>query len=230
MSGGSSRSGSKKRADRPRELAPWQHRAIDAVARSRIGPELVFGGGAALAALHLHHRTSEDLDFFLIRELEPAELAPLASALAEGATSAQLEVVGPRTSVILSRGSAYVGRIDFAYYPFDPVGRRTRWRGLAVESLEDMTVNKLQAILTRQQPRDFVDLYFLLREGPLRDLDQLLGLVRAKFDVGPHRLGLAARLLMASEIAELPRMIRPLTIAELVAFFEERGRELARSE
>jgi hypothetical protein len=39
-----------------------------------------------------------------------------------------------------------------------------------VESLQDMTVNKLQAVLTRNQPRDFVDIYFLLREGPLREL------------------------------------------------------------
>jgi predicted nucleotidyltransferase component of viral defense system len=34
------------------------------VVESDIAPELAFGGGAALAAIHLHHRTSEDLDFF----------------------------------------------------------------------------------------------------------------------------------------------------------------------
>jgi hypothetical protein len=150
--------------------------------------------------LHLHHRTSEDLDFFLSRELEPAELAPLAASLKTASMKTELEVVGPRTSLVLVRGTKHIGRVDFAFYPFDPVGRRTRWRGLTVESLQDMTVNKLQAVLTRNQPRDFVDLYFLLREGPLRDLDQLLDLVRAKFDVGPHRLGLAARLLLACEV------------------------------
>lgn len=88
--------------------------------------------------------------------------------------------------------------------------------------------NKVQAVLTRNQPRDFVDLYFLLREGPLRELDALLELVRAKFDVGPHRLGLAARLLLVGDVRELPRMIRPVTRRELVAFFEERARELMR--
>ena len=225
------RSGSKRDApDRPPELAAWQHRAIDKVAASVVGKELVFGGGAALAALHLHHRTSEDLDFFSMRELEPGELSPLAVSLKTATTTTEIEVVGPRTSLILLGRSRPVGRIDFAFYPFEPVGRRRTWRGLSVESLEDMTVNKLQAVLTRNQPRDFVDLYFLLREGPLRDLDKILDLVRAKFDVGPHRLGLAARLLLAGEIQELPRMIRPVTIAELTRFFEERARELARSE
>jgi len=224
------KSGSKKSGARPPELAAWQHRVIDVVAASRIGPELVFGGGAALAALHLHHRTSEDLDFFATREIEPTELSPLAASLETGTTTTEVDVVGPRTSLTLVRRSRYVGRIDFAYYPFDPVGRRTRWRGLAVESLEDMTVNKLQAVLTRNQPRDFVDLYFLLREGPLRDLDGLLGLVRAKFDVAPHRLGLAARLLLVRDVKELPRMIRRVTLREMVKFFEERARDLARSE
>ena len=130
---------------------------------------------------------------------------------------------------MLRRGK-HVGRIDFAFYPYDPVGRRITWRGLRVESIEDMTVNKLQAILTREQPRDFVDLFFLLQEGPLRDLDKLLALARAKFDVGPHRLGMAARLLLALNIRELPKMLRPLSLEDLAAFFEKRARELARTE
>lgn len=225
------KSGSKNGAARPPELAAWQARALDIVAASRIGREVVFGGGAALAALHLHHRTSEDVDFFLTRELEPADLAEVATSLATPSTTVELEVVGPRTSLLLLRRSATpIGRVDFAYYPFDPVGRRTKWRGLSVESLEDMTVNKVQAILTRNQPRDFVDLYFLLREGPLRDLDPLLDLVRAKFDVGSQRLGLAARLLLAREVRELPRMIRRVSLAKMTAFFEERARELTRLE
>lgn len=82
---------------------------------------------------------------------------------------------------MLRRASGPFGRIDFAYYPFDPIGRRTSWRGLAVESLLDMTVNKVQAILTRQQPRDFVDLY-----------------------VGAHPMGLAARLLLVHDVRECP--------------------------
>ena len=57
--------------------------------------------------------------------------------------------MGPRTSLLLRRRSAVIGRVDFAYYPYDPIERRRLWRGLVVESLVDMTVNKVQAILTR---------------------------------------------------------------------------------
>lgn len=224
------RSGSKKSRSRLPELSAWQERALTKVAQSPLSGEVVFGGGAALAALYLHHRVSEDLDFFMMRELEPADITSVATSLASGSTTPEVEVIGPRTSVILTRRSKYVGRVDFAFYPYEPVGKRTTWRGLTVESLEDMTVNKLQAVLTRNQPRDFVDLYFLLREGPLRDLDAVLDLVRAKFDVGPHRLGLAARLLLASDVKELPKMIRPVRLPELAAFFEQLARDLTRAE
>jgi predicted nucleotidyltransferase component of viral defense system len=203
---------------------------LKVVAGSSLASEVVFGGGAALAALHLHHRWSDDVDFFTTRLLEPTELAAVARALRTASRRVEVEVVGPRTTLVLLRGEAHIGRVDFAYYPYDPVGRRRTWRSLVVESLEDMTVNKLQAVLTREQPRDFVDLFFLLREGPLRDLDRLLTLARAKFDVGPHRMGLAQRLLLVRNIRELPRMIRPVTVDELVQFFEERVREIVRSE
>jgi predicted nucleotidyltransferase component of viral defense system len=202
-------------------------RVLDRVAATPLAREVVFGGGAALAALHLHHRRSEDVDFFATRMIETAELQPLVRALKTAATQPSLEVVGPRTSLVLSRGAHRMGRIDFAFYPFEPIDRRSEWRGLRVESLLDMTVNKLQAVLTRNQPRDFVDLYFLLREGPERDLRRLLDLVRAKFDVGPHVMGLAARLLLAREIVELPQLIRPVTLRELGDFFEEKARDLA---
>jgi predicted nucleotidyltransferase component of viral defense system len=222
-------SGSKKSAGRLPELAAWQLRAIDGVAASRLSGEVVFGGGAALAAVYLHHRTSADVDFFLDREVSAEELRPLARALARGNARVDIEVVPPRTSLVLRRPRGPIGKIDFAYYPYEPIDRRTTWRGLSVESLVDMTVNKVQAVLTRKQARDYVDLYFMLREGPERDLRRLLDHVRAKFDYGAHRMGLAARLLLVHEIERMPRMIRRVDSAALVSFFEERARELARA-
>ncbi len=201
---------------------------LDAVARSKLASEVVFGGGAALAVRHLHHRRSEDLDFFLPRELENGELRPLTRSLVTGGVRIDEQQVGPRRTLLLLRGQKELGRIDFAFYPYDPIARRERWRGLVVESLLDMTVNKLQALLTRFRPRDFVDLYFLLREGPELELERLLDFVRAKFDAGADRLALAQRMLLANGIDELPAMLRPVTHDELVAFFENQARALVR--
>jgi hypothetical protein len=45
------KSGSKRKKGNPPELSNWQVEAIEAVATSTLGNEVVFGGGAALAAL-----------------------------------------------------------------------------------------------------------------------------------------------------------------------------------
>lgn len=65
-----------------------------------------------------------------------------------------------------------------------------------------------------------------MQEGPERRLDKLLDLARAKFDVGAHPMGLAARLLLVHDIRELPNMIRRVKIQELITFFEEKAKEL----
>ncbi|HEX3483062.1 MAG TPA: hypothetical protein VHT91_48965 [Kofleriaceae bacterium] len=80
----------------------------------------------------------------------------------------------------------------------------------------------------RFRPRDFVDLYFLLREGPEQDLDRLLDFVRAKFDAGADRLALAQSMLLASNIDEFPVMLRPVKREDLVTFFEAQARALVR--
>ena len=212
----------------PPELSAWQLQALDAVARSKLASEVVFGGGAALAARHLHHRRSEDLDFFLPREIEDGELHPLTRSLVVKGIRIDEQQVGPRRTLLLLQKQKEIGRIDFAFYPYDPIARRERWRGLVVESLLDMTVNKVQALLTRFRPRDFVDLYFLIQEGPEQDLDRLLDFVRAKFDAGADRLALAQSMLLVNNIDEFPAMLRPLKREDLVTFFESQARALVR--
>lgn len=189
---------------------------------------MTFGGGTALAVAYLHHRISEDVDLFSLREVEQQEVQPLARALASAKLEVDQQVAGPRRILVLSRRGKEIGHVDIAYYPFDPIERTTRWGGLRVDSLLDMTVNKVQAVLTRFRPRDFVDLHFLLREGPERDLQRLLGFVRTKFGVGADPLTLAERLLLVREIQELPRLLRPVTKENLVREFEATARILIR--
>jgi predicted nucleotidyltransferase component of viral defense system len=198
------------------------------VAGAKLAREITFGGGSALSAVYLHHRVSEDLDFLMQREVEPADLRGIVGGLKRAGISIDQRVLGPRRSLVLSRRGREVGRVDFAFFPFEPIERGVTWRGLHVASLLDMAVDKVQAVLTRFQPRDFVDLLFLLREGPQPRLEKLLDLVRAKFDVGADRLALTERLLLAHEIRDLPRLLRPVSRGDLVAFFEERARELVR--
>lgn len=218
----------RKRASRASELSTWQRRVLDIVKDSSIPEIAKFGGGAALSAVFLHHRRTADLDFFLDRPLQPADLRGIARAIARDGTRIDEQVVGSLTSLVLLDSGRPYGKIDFSFYPANEVEAATVWNGLRVESLRDMTVNKVGAFLNRNQARDYVDLYFLLQEGPERDLVRLLDLLRAKLDLSADPLTMASRLLGARAIVDLPDMIRPLELSDLRAFCFEKARELVR--
>ena len=95
-----------------------------------------------------------------------------------------------------------------------------------MDAIEEIAVNKVQAVLTRARDRDFIDLYFLLREGPERDVERLLSLARAKFDSGAGRVTLAECLLRAEQTTESPNMIRRVSLSKLRGFFVALARQL----
>jgi predicted nucleotidyltransferase component of viral defense system len=203
---------------------------LDAIARSPLARVATFGGATALAAVYLHHRRSEDLDLFLPRDATRVEIAVVTAAARRLRLGTELRADAVRQMVVLSRRKTIVGHVDLASFPYEPIDKPTIWRGLRADSLLDMAVNKVQAVLTRARPRDYVDLYFLLQVGPERDLDRLLVLARSKFDVGASRISLGEQLLKVSQLREedLPRMLKPIVLAEMRAFIEEEARQLVR--
>jgi len=94
--------------------------------------------------------------------------------------------------------------------------------GIVVESLSDLRANKLTCILSRSEPRDLVDLYFLDRAGhpPERDLDLAL-----KKDAGIDP-GVLAWLLSRFPTEPLPQMLEPLTAKQLQRFRDELAERL----
>lgn len=47
-------------------------------------------------------------------------------------------------------------KVDFAYFPFSPLGKFKKYKNLRIASLEDICVNKVQAIITRRRARDYL--------------------------------------------------------------------------
>src|SRR6185312_14892327 len=97
------------------------------------------------------------------RSPEDAELRGIAHALRTKETAVEQRVVGPVRTLVLTKKDHEFGRIDFAEAPYPRAEKPVDWHGVRVESLLDMTINKVQTILTRFKARDFVDLFFLLR-------------------------------------------------------------------
>ena len=80
-----------------------------------------------------------------------------------------------------------------------------------------MTVNQ------RIDIKDFVDLYYLLKKFTIWDLMQG---VKVKFRQDNEPLLVAYDLLNIEEFTALPRMIKPLTLEQLKAFYRQKAKEL----
>lgn len=118
-------------------------------------------GGTVLSLL-LGHRESEDLDFF-----NPTNFNPIKLQLG-------LETIGNLASVEVAENTlnAYLKevKIQFLGYPYPLLEPTTNWENIKLSSLIDITCTKLQTIGMRGSKKDFIDLYFILKQYSLEEL------------------------------------------------------------
>jgi predicted nucleotidyltransferase component of viral defense system len=208
-------------------LTPLQRRLLQEIGQSRIGGEFFLTGGTALAAFYLHHRYSVDLDFFTANPTAIAQVAPVVQEMAE-----RLDL---RLSITRTLGtflecffeSSAGERVEFDFAQDNPYRLEpTRFRpelGIHVDNPTDIACNKLSALFDRAEPKDFVDVYFVVQE--IMPFDRLVALTRQKH-LGIDDYWLAVALRQVDQVALLPRMIKPLSLPELKAFFLARAKEL----
>jgi hypothetical protein len=196
-------------------LTPRQRTVLDALfAQETFAQAFYLTGGTALAGFYLFHRYSDDLDFFTNDrplELVWPTLQPLLPAL--GLT------VESRAPQFIRLRHADGLRVDVVHdVPFR-VGIPARHGAWAIDSLENITLNKVAAIQGRLDVKDYVDLYLLLKDQPARILSLLAQAAQKDGSIEPF---LWSRLIGDVETFRvLPRMILPLRLEELVAFYRQ---------
>lgn len=175
------------------------------------------GGGAALAGAYLGHRTTGDIDLFVHDAEDMRALVghlPNAAADAGVAVSLQRDV-GHLVRARLDTRDGNSVEVDIVHEPVaDIAAPPPPVEGVLIESLTDLRANKLTCILSRSEPRDLVDLYFLDQAGfpPEQDLDIAL---RKDSGIDP---GVLAWLLAQFPTHPLPEMLEPLTRDQLEKF------------
>lgn len=185
-----------------------------------------FTGGTALSYCYLHHRYSDDLDFFSQKKFDTQTILILLEDLSRQYhftyKTRFVEVV--LISNLTFNNKAEL-KLDFSYYPYKKMEKEIEINGLKVDSLLDIAINKLLTISQRDEVKDFTDLYFLLQKFSLWDLQYG---VKTKFnmEVEPHLL--ASDFLKVEDFEYLPRMIKPLTVEKLKSFFREQAKELGK--
>lgn len=208
-------------------LTPLQRRLLAEIGQSSLRSDFYLTGGTALAAFYLHHRYSLDLDFFTTN---PAALLQVPAVMQEIAARLGLGITFTRTlgtflECFLTSPQGERLEMDFAQdspYRLEAV-RYDAELGIQIDHPTDIACNKLSALFDRAEPKDFVDVYFVVKE--MLPFDQLVALARQKH-LGLDDYWLAVALFRVEQVEILPRMIKPLSLAELKAFFLERAREI----
>lgn len=142
--------------------------AVVAEADARYGaPNLRLDGGTALAAYHLGHRVSKDLDFFADYQVNAAAFAEVVREVAEERgfemQATRARSMGFAQFIARDPEAGIEVQLDFAAAsPFHLEQRDAAAEGILVSSYRDLCAGKLHAICDRYEPRDYVDLYAIL--------------------------------------------------------------------
>jgi len=159
-------------------------------------------GGTALA-LQIGHRESEDLDFFSPKSFEPIKIEQ------------SLSQYGKLSQTKLDKGTlnTYLNgvKLQFLEYPYPLIKPTTKWGSISLSSVEDIAATKIQTIGMRGSKKDFVDLYFLLKQFTLPELFALMAKKYARVDYSQTHLLKSLVYFADAETQPLPKMHQPVT-------------------
>jgi predicted nucleotidyltransferase component of viral defense system len=204
-------------------LEPAQRDLLEALSRSELRESFSVSGGSALAGFYLHHRPTRDLDLFTRGGV--SSLATLAFLAEVGATVRRFHRIHDRWIYLIEyRGMEL--EVEFVRYPFEPVAPLAEIDGLRVDSLADLALNKLAALADRREPKDYVDLYFLLDRGHLDDPWAAITAAEHKFSMPGLRFAVQPRLLAVP--AGLPPTDPPVSFETVSVRLREMALALVR--
>ncbi|MEK7555374.1 MAG: nucleotidyl transferase AbiEii/AbiGii toxin family protein [Patescibacteria group bacterium] len=185
-------------------------------------------GGTALAEFYLHHRLSEDLDFFSEQEFDPQSVSVILKKIqtAAGVKKVEYQQSFNRNLFFLYTDTGVI-KTEFTYFPFTRIERKQKIGELFIDSLIDIATNKIFTIYQNPRSRDFIDLYLILKDNPTLTINSLVDKAQIKFDnhIDPVQLG--AQYVKAKELKDYPQMLEKLDEKLWQEFFIKEAEKLS---
>lgn len=175
-----------------------------------LGARFYLAGGTGLA-LQLGHRRSVDLDFFLPEDFDAEAVIQKVQQL--GGFALTSKSPGTVHATIGEIKVSFIGYVYPVLFPF------RQFLGANIADPRDIGCMKLSAIASRGTKRDFIDLYFLVKEF---GLDQLFVWFNKKFAQTNYSVVHVLKSLAYFEEAEqdpMPDMQAPISWSEVKHFF-----------
>lgn len=200
-------------------LTPLQQEFLNEFFESYLGEKFFLTGGTALAEFYLRHRISQDLDFFTIDQrlsfdIVNAEVLKLANRLS---LTIDKQIASPAFNQYIFHQKEKTLKIDVVKDVPIHFGKTKRVREVIIDSLENIAVGKLLALFGRADAKDFVDLYFLLKEKRI-SFQKIFTLARKK-DAGLSEFYLAHMILQVQKVGGFPETLKPFDRKHLKTFF-----------
>jgi len=175
-------------------------------------------GGTGLA-LRFGHRSSEDLDFFRTDDMDVRDLHPALKPYGPYETLQESD----HTLTVILRGT----KLSFFRIRDPFIFDATPFRFFAIADTKDIALMKLVAISGRGSRKDFVDMHFILRDGPsLQDYFALLPDKYGADRINTYHILKSLTYFADAEAEPMPRMLEPFDWAECKAFFVREARTI----
>jgi predicted nucleotidyltransferase component of viral defense system len=212
-------------------LTPIQRKFLELVqAENYLTKRYYWTGGTVLSEFYLHHRDSEDIDLFT--EKEEVHLPSIKDFV--GITGTKLGATGISYTRFLGLHTFLFNfknrnhlKVDFNYYPFPRINTGKKWNKIDIDSLEDIAANKVHTISVKPRSRDFIDLYFLLKDKKWGlSLPRLISLAKAKFDWDINPIQMGENLAKVITVKDLPRMLVPFDQKKMENFLLKLAKSL----
>lgn len=207
-------------------LTPFQKEILEIVCQEKyITDNFWLAGGTALSEFYLQHRLSEDFDFFTDKKSNLDNLKTILEPALKKIKAKSVEYRTAQMSKIffLNSSQKETVKTDFNYFPFPKFGKMKDYHGLKIASFFDIAISKLDAILTREKARDFVDFYFIQKQKPFT-IKSLLNKLKIQYGVSFDSLFVSGCFYKAKIVKDYPKMLVPFDKEEMIGYFVDLAR------
>lgn len=183
-------------------------------------PDFTLVGGTALA-LQIGHRISVDFNLFTRKELPPALRQHISRTFRES----PVKIVFRSKNQINARIDG--ATMTFFSYPFAVFQHRLGWQGIKLLPISTIAVMKAYALGRRATYKDYIDLYFILREKHA----SLTAIIRTAKRIYGDEFGVRLFLEQLVYLKDLREeeirfLKKPLAKAEIEKFFRQEIKKL----
>lgn len=180
-------------------------------------------GGTALSVFYLHHRVSEDLDFFTREQMDITSVDLFIRSYWSD-KSAKCFSTDTYASYLIDEL-----KVEFVHDWLSNNSERPRFlfennHSLIIDNISNIASNKLDTLVNRSEPKDFIDFYFLMQTYSNLELQTIYQDALAKDAIFEDSATVAYQLERSFNIVKnstdrFPRMLKNLSKEEFDLFY-----------